>query len=106
MGPHPQSFPAALGPVADGYAVNGVPYSKQDAAQHLVSGEVDHVVYHAVVQADLGHHSAPQVSYLLRTWCAPKNVNMAKTCRADYMGDVCVSMTLPEVNSPIVYLYG
>ena len=68
MGPHPQGFPAPIGPVADCYAVNGVPYSKQDAAQHLGAGEVDHVVYHAIVQADLGHHTASQVSYLLRTW--------------------------------------
>lgn len=43
-------------------AVNKVPGLKKHSTQHLLTGEVDGIIQHAIVEAQLGDNGPPQVA--------------------------------------------
>lgn len=63
--PHPQSPPSALGMVSYRHAVHQVPSLQENSTQHLLAGEVDGILYHAIVKAELGDNGPPQVADVL-----------------------------------------
>lgn len=46
-------------------AVNEVPGFEKHSTQHLLAGEIDCIVQHAIVEAELGDNYPPQVADVL-----------------------------------------
>lgn len=63
---HPQSFPSAVGTVSYRRAVHQVSFLQGHSTQYLLTREVDGIVDHAIVEAQLGDHTRSQVANVLQ----------------------------------------